>query len=156
MRSCFSRRMLIHWLVVGLCCLAFPQSLLADSERKPVTSRDLDFREMQCPISMVDVGNKYLMVCEQQIQLVDVRQGNRRLRTITANSKGRPVPPFTVLRKGQWVFIRGFEQRDGRIFAREIYQLPGRIKGKDRQNYPFFKEVPEWRWIEVEEKSEGR
>ena len=108
MSSCLSRKMLIRWVVVGLCCLSFPQSLLADSELKPITSRDLDFREMQCPITIIDFLNKSLMVCEQQILLVDVRQGNSPLRTITGNSKGQPIP-LAGLQRGQWIFIRGFQ-----------------------------------------------
>ena len=150
MKSYVSWRTFIRWLGIALCCLSFPKGLVAESQDNSLTSRELDFYELQCPIMDVDRSNSTLLVCERVIELTEVQEGHRRLRTMLRNHDGSSIP-FASFARNQWVFIRGFEQPDGPIFAREIYQLPGKIEQEDRWNYPFFRAVPTWEWEEFEE-----
>jgi len=120
--------------------LVFPQIVLATPDIT-IDQTDAEFFQIQCTIMEVHPEASYLIVGEKRIELVDFLKGNKRYRTILKNSKGETIP-FNSFRKGQWVFVRGFRLSDGRIAAREIYQLPGMAPRSDF--YPFFKVVPPW------------
>ena len=141
MDSRISRRAFITWCVVILGGLCFPNMLFAGPDITIGESEeDVEFIDLQCTIMEVHARSKYLIVGEKKIELVDLREGNQRYITMLRDSKGETIP-LSSFKKGQWVFIRGFKFSDGRIKAREIYQLPGMV---DMRKYPFFKEVPVW------------
>ena len=88
--------------------------------------------------------NNYLIVGEKFIELVDFRKGRKLFRTMLRNSSGGKTS-LGSFRKGQKVFIRGFELPDGTIKAREIYQLAKTVKTRnDLRKYSFFEKVPVW------------
>jgi len=145
MQVYISRRTFVRWFVIiGFGGLLFSQTALAGSEiqirREP---GNMDLFEIQAKIMEVHPESNYLIVAEKKIELVGLKKGDWRLKTIVQDSKGQAIP-LSSFKKGQWVFIRGFELSDGLIAAREIYQLPGMVTGKDLGKYPFFKDVPVW------------
>ncbi|MEE9420465.1 MAG: hypothetical protein V3W43_13350 [Desulfatiglandaceae bacterium] len=134
-------------VVIGCCVLVgslfSPKMLVAGPDIRIEESDDVEFFEFQCTIMEVHPRRNYLIVGEKKIELVDLQKGTQLYRTILRDSNGKTIP-LSSFKKGQWVFIRGFRFLDGRIAAREIYQLPGMVTGKDLGKYPFFKNVPVW------------
>jgi hypothetical protein len=107
-------------------------------------SADLDFFTLQTTIMEVHPQNKSLIAGEKFIELVDFRKGKKRFRTMLRNSSGGNTP-LGSLRRGQKIFIRGFELPDGTIQAREIYQLAETVETRnDLRKYSFFEKVPVW------------
>jgi len=143
MHSRMSRRAFITWCVVILSGLCFPNMLFAGPDIMIDVSEDVEFFDLQCTIMEVHAKSKYLIVCEKKIELMDFRKGNLRYITMLRDSSEKTIP-LSSFKRGQWVFIRGFKFSDGRIKAREIYQLPGMVSRKDFRKYPFFEKVPDW------------
>jgi len=143
MNSRISRGTFVIGCVVLVCSLLFPNILVAGPDIKIEESEDIEFFELQCSIMEVHPRRNYLIVGEKRIELVDLQEGNQRYRTMLRDSSGKTIP-FSSFKKGQWVFIRGFRFLDGRIAAREIYQLPGIVTGKDLGKYAFFQKIPVW------------
>jgi len=143
MYSWISRRVFIVWCVVVLSGLCFPEMLFAEPDI--TTDReDLDFFELHCSIMEVHRAGNYLVAGEERVELIDLRKGKRRFRTMLRDSGGNTIP-LSFFKKGQMVFIRGFKLSDGRIKAREIYRLPRKVITRSAlRKYPFFKKVPVW------------
>lgn len=129
--------------VVLVGSLFFPNILIAGPDIRIEESEDVEFFELQCTIMEVHPRRSYLIAGEKKIELVDFQKDAQRYRTMLRDSSGKTIP-LSSFKKGQWVFIRGFRLLDGRITAREIYQLPGMVTGKDLGKYPFFENVPVW------------
>ena len=140
MSSGISRRQFLIGCAVILGSLVFPHILLAGPD-VTVDRSDVKFFEFQCTIMEVHPQSNYLIVGEKRIELVDFLKGDKRYRTILRNSEGETIG-LSSFKKGQWVFVRGFRLSEGRIAAREIYQLPAMAPRSDF--YPFFKNVPTW------------
>jgi len=134
---------------IGLCvvlfvCLALAQAIQAGNNGTINESADLDFFTLQTTVMKVHPQNKYLIAGEKTIELVDFRKGNKQFRTMVKSSSGSDIT-LAFLKRGQKIFIRGFELPDGTIQAREIYQLPDSVKTRnDLRKYSFFDKVPFW------------
>ena len=107
-----------------------------------ITSPNLDFHELDCDIMELDPVASIVVACERTVRLIDLRQGNRRLKTLLSNSQGKPVS-LSAFTRGERVFVRGFLQEDGTIHAREIHQLPS---GSRAESWPSRKKIPAWSW----------
>jgi hypothetical protein len=143
MNSRISRGTFVIGCAVLVGSLFFPNILIALPDIKIEESEDVEFFELQCTVMEVHPRRNYLIVGEKKIELVDLQKGAQRYRTMLRDSTGKTIP-LSSFKKGQWVFVRGFRLLDGRIAAREIYQLPRMVTGKDVGKYPFFKDVPGW------------
>lgn len=122
-----------------------PLQISALEKEIDLTSKSLEFYELECDIMTTDAVNSSMIACERTIRLIDLRQGNRRLRTLLSNSQGTPIA-FSSFRQGDRIFLRGFLQEDGSIHAREIYQLPPR---SGVESPPVRKPIADWRWQTV-------
>lgn len=130
--------------IVLFACLALAQIVYAGNSFKIDESADLNFFKLQSTVMEVHPKNNYLIVGEKFIELVDFRKGRKLFRTMLRNSSGGKTS-LGSFRKGQKVFIRGFELPDGTIKAREIYQLAKTVKTRnDLRKYSFFEKVPVW------------
>lgn len=140
MRPCilYVKRLLLALVV---CTLVLPGFALAQFDEIGALEREGDYFELQCGV--MEVHPDYLVVCEKVIKLVDFRQGGQRYKTMLRDYKGNSLS-FRDFRQNNWVFVRGFELKNGQIFAREIYKLPRHIKQGERRYYSFFSEVPKW------------
>lgn len=140
MRPCilYVKRFLLALVV---CTLVLPGFALAQFDEIGALEREGDYFELQCAV--MEVHPDYLVVCEKVIKLVDFRQGGQRYKTMLLDHKGNSLS-FRDFRQNNWVFVRGFELKNGQIFAREIYKLPRHIKQGERRYYSFFSEVPKW------------
>lgn len=140
MRPCilYVKRLLLALVV---CTLVLPGFALAQFDEIGALEREGDYFELQCAV--MEVHPDYLVVCEKVIKLVDFRQGGQRYKTMLLDHKGNSLS-FRDFRQNNWVFVRGFELKNGQIFAREIYKLPRHIKQGERRYYSFFSEVPKW------------
>jgi hypothetical protein len=100
--------------------------------------------ELHSIVMEVSQAERYLIVGEQRIDLIDMKSGVERFRTMIRNSQGKAIPLLS-LHKGNMVFVRGFRLTDGRIMAREIYRLPRSVQTrKALQKYDFYRTVPTW------------
>lgn len=140
MRPCilYVKRFLLALVV---CTLVLPGFALAQFDEIGALEREGDYFELQCAV--MEVHPDYLVVCEKVIKLVDFRQGGQRYKTMLMDHRGNSLS-FRDFRQNNWVFVRGFELKNGQIFAREIYKLPRHIKQGERRYYSFFSEVPKW------------
>jgi len=140
MRPCilYVKRFLLALIVFTL---VLPGFALAQFDEIWALEKDKDYFEMQCSIMEVHPDN--LVICEKTIRLVDFRQGGQRYKTMLFDHKGNSLSLW-AFRENNWVFVRGFELRNGQIFAREIYRLPRDIKQGERRYFPFFSQVPKW------------
>jgi len=130
--------------VVLSVCFISAQIVCAGDKVKIDESTELNFFELQSTAMEVHPQNNYLIVGEKFIELVDFRKGKKRFRTMLRNSNGEKTS-LRTFKRGQKVFVRGFELPDGTIKAREIYQLAENIRTRnDLRKYSFFKKVPAW------------
>ncbi|MEA3486044.1 MAG: hypothetical protein U9R20_00075 [Thermodesulfobacteriota bacterium] len=130
--------------IVLFACLALAQIAYAGNSFKIDESTDLNFFKLQSTVMEVHPKNNYLIVGEKFIELVDFRNGRKRFRTMLRNSSGGKTS-LRSFKRGQKVFIRGFELPDGTIKAREIYQLAENIRTRnDLLKCSFFGKVPVW------------
>jgi len=134
---------------VGLCvalfvCLVPAQIVYAGNSFKVDESADLNFFKLQSTIMKVHPQNNYLIAGEKIIELVDFRKGKKRFRTMLRNSDGDKTS-LKTFKRGQKIFVRGFELPDGTIKARGIYQLAENIRTRnDLRKCSFFGKVPVW------------
>ncbi|MBW2631682.1 MAG: hypothetical protein JRC90_07975 [Deltaproteobacteria bacterium] len=126
-------------------CLIPVQAVYADDNFKIDESTELNFLELQSTVMEVYPQNNYLIAGEKFIELVDFRKGRKRFRTMLRNSDGEKTS-LRAFKRGQKVFVRGFELPDGTIKARGIYQLAENIRTRnDLRKCSFFgKVVPVW------------
>lgn len=130
--------------IVLFACLALAQISYAGNSFKIDESADLNFFKLQSTVMEVHPQNNYLIVGEKFIELVDFRKGKKRFRTMLRNSDGEKTS-LRTFKRGQKVFVRGFELPGGTIKAREIYQLAETVETRnDLRKYSFFKKVPAW------------
>lgn len=130
--------------IVLFVCLALAQIASAGNNLTIDESTNLEFFTIQSTIMEVHPQNNYLIAGEKFIELVDFRKEKKRFRTMLKNSSGGETS-LGSFRRGQKVFIRGFELSDGTIQAREIYQLAETVKTRnDLRKYSFFENVPIW------------
>jgi len=133
----------------GLCvvlfvCLTLAQIVYAGNSLTMDESADLDFFKFQGTIMEIHPHNNYLIAGEKFIELIDFQKGGKRFRTMLRNSAGEKIS-LKSFKRGQKVFIRGFELSDGTIKAREIYQLVKTVKTRnDLRKYSFFEKAPAW------------
>jgi len=136
----------IHYIllsaVLATCCVC-PSAFSA--ERTISTDRDDQcFYELHSAVMEINQSKGYLIVGEQRIDLINMKRGLNRFKTMIRNAKEKAIS-LQSLRKGSMVFIRGFELPDGRIMAREIYRLPQSVQtSRALQKYPFYGTIPEW------------
>lgn len=106
--------------------------------------RDQSFYELHSVLMEINEAEHYVIVGEQRIDLIDIKRGAQRYKTMIRNSQEKEIP-FHSLHDGNMVFIRGLELPDGHIMAREIYRLPKSVQtGRALQKYHFYKEIPIW------------
>ena len=98
----------------------------------------------------IDHARKTLVVAEREIELFSEQDNGRELTTLLRNASGQVIE-WTSLQRGDLVFIRGFEQSEAPVLAREIYLLPAE---NGLRTFPFQKNVPDWAWSPVWAKGE--
>ncbi len=108
------------------------------------TDKNLVFATLRGSVMSIHPEGGTLVVAERGVRLIAHEKGGRILATLVQDAYGNPYP-LHRLRTGEKVFVRGFEQPDGSIMAREIYALPA---NSVRQRFPFEREVPDWNWTE--------
>jgi hypothetical protein len=142
MHSHISIRTLFLWSVlVGICGLVFSQTLWAGPLIALDKASEAGFFEIQCTVMEVPASGDYLVVGERKIVLGDLRRGSQKYRPLLRDASGNATS-LDAFKKGQWVFVRGFELPDGSIAVREIYGLPARVANINSPKYPFFKKIP--------------
>ncbi|MDD5724081.1 MAG: hypothetical protein PHY29_10160 [Syntrophales bacterium] len=135
---------LVDLCVVLFVCLTLAQIAYADNNLKIDESADLNFFKLQSTVMEVHPQNNYLIAGEKMIELVDFRKGSKRFRTMLTNPSGGETS-LESFRRGQKVFIRGFELPNGTIKAREIYQLAETVETRNHlRKHSFFEKVPVW------------
>lgn len=141
-RRHFKKLYILFFVVLVTCCVC-PSAFSAE----PTITTDSDnqnFYELHSVVMEVNQAKHYLIVGEQRIDLIDMKRGTRRFKTMIRNSQGNAIP-LRSLNNGRMVFIRGFAQPDGRIMAREIYRLPQSIQTRRAlQKFPFYGKIPTW------------
>ena len=136
------RKTAVQWAIIGAVCLAFPRILLAGPDDIRLDDlEEVGVFEVQSKVMEVNASLNYLIVAERKIEIKDLQIGGQRYRPLLTDANGKTIA-LSSFKKGQWVFVRGFELTDGRIAAREVYRLPGRVAKKNSPAYPFFKKVP--------------
>lgn len=132
----------IATLLLLLLVLTPAAATLAAGGPPGPTSKMLIFTTLQGPITQIDYGKHTLVVNEQSIRLIHQTINGRLLTTMLRNALGAPIE-WGILHRGTLVFVRGFRQPNGEIWARGIYLLP---KGAGSWHYAFQKAVPDWPW----------
>ena len=131
------------WVVLFVC-FTFAQIVYASDILKINESTELNFFELQTTVMEVHPQNNYLIAGEKFIELVNFRRGKQRFRTMLRNSDGEKTT-LRTFKRGQKIFVRGFELPDGIIKARGIYQLEENIRTRnDLSKCSFFGKVPVW------------
>lgn len=103
-----------------------------------------EFFTLCCIIMEHDAKKRTLVAGERLIELIDMRRGYKHYKTLLRDAQGNTVP-FSSFKAGKNVYIRGFEQPDGSIKARELYLLPDSVTGwSDIEDYSFVQTVPVW------------
>lgn len=129
--------------VVLVTCCIIPSAFSAE----PKISIDNDnqsFYELHSVFMESNEAKQYVIVGEQRIDLIDMRRGTQRFKTMIRNSQEKDIP-LQSLNNGNLVFIRGFELSDGRIMAREIYRLPQSVQTRSAlKKYHFYGTIPVW------------
>lgn len=114
------------------------------------TDKDQIFFTVQSRIMAIDHARKTLVVAEQEIELFSEQDNGRELTTLLRNASGQAIE-WTSLQRGNLVFVRGFEQSEAPVLAREIYLLPAE---NGLRTFPFQKNIPDWAWSPVRAKAE--
>ena len=127
-----------------LAGVLLPLAALAGQKDLAAQLDETDPFELQATIMEVNSWNKYLIVAEKKVELVDFRKGGKRYKTMVRDWKGNTIR-LEQLEKGQWVFIRAYKLVDGTIAAREVYRLPGIVR--NRKSFSFFQKVPPWQHV---------
>jgi hypothetical protein len=117
-------------LLIG-CAAIFPIKPWA-AEPKSLT---LDFDasdpvEYQARIMEIDYEKAQLVVAEDPILIVDLMVAGERLATRVTDANGKPKP-LAFFKAGDMVFIQGFKNADGVVFAAVIQKIilkKGKIK----------------------------
>lgn len=143
MRPFVCRNTYFRWflLILTVCGLVMPSLASAQFDDIAALEREREFFTLQCRI--MEVHPDHLVVCEETIKLVDFRQGGKRYKTMLRDHKGRSIS-YQSFKKGQWVFIRGFELSNGHWGAREIYRLHRELRSWEGRNYPFLVTAATW------------
>ena len=121
--------------------LVISQTLWAGPVIELDKASEAGFFEIHSKVMAVPASGEYLVVGERDIVLADLRSGGQQYRPLLRNAAGNTIS-LDSFKKGQWVFVRGFELPDGSIAIREIYGLPARVAKRNSPKYPFFKKVP--------------
>ena len=141
MHSHISMRTFVLWSVIGFVGLVFNQTLWAGPLIDLDKSSEAGFFEIQSKVMEVRASGDYLIVGERKIVLADLRRGSQQYRPLLRDAGGNTIS-LDAFKKGQWVFVRGFELPDKSIAVREIYGLPARVAKINSPKYPFFKKIP--------------
>ena len=134
-------RTFVLWSVIGFVGLVFNQTLWAGPLIDLDKSSEAGFFEIQSKVMEVRASGDYLIVGERKILLAELRRGSQQYRPLLRDAGGNTIS-LDAFKKGQWVFVRGFELPDKSIAVREIYGLPARVAKINSPKYPFFKKVP--------------
>ena len=120
-----NRLLISAWLIILLigCLAIFPIKPWA-AEPKSLT---LDFDgsdpvEYQARIMEIDYEKAQLVVAEDLILIVDLPVGRERFATRVTDANGEPKP-LASFKPGDMVFIQGFKNADGIVFAAVIQKL---------------------------------
>lgn len=116
-------------LIMGIGILMLPINSPAESNRFKNFSFD-DCDPFQARARIMDVNGKtaQLVAAEQTIYVVNWSLGDQHLTTELTDADGDPMD-FGSLRRGQWIFVKGFKHIDGGVVA----SLVQRIESPDRQ-----------------------
>lgn len=137
------RKLVLMMFVALLPLLGVPMAWGADGSALQVTSKNLDFFTAYCPVMSVDFQKQQMVVCEKVVKLVSQRVGDNELKTMLRDASGNKVP-FSRVKKGESVFVRGFLQEDGTVVARGIYLLPANLSTAALNSYSFVRKTPDW------------
>ncbi len=120
----------IRWmLILGIGILMLPIYSTAESNQFKNFSFD-DCEPFQARARIMDVNGKmaHLIAAEQTIYVVNWNLGDQHLVTELTDADGEPMD-FGSLRRGQWIWVKGFKHIDGGVVA----SLVQRIEPPDRQ-----------------------
>lgn len=143
MKRMLSKKSCILFFVILAAYIIIPAAFSAEPDF-PKDWGNLEPYELHSIVMTANYAEHYLIIGEQRIDLIDIKSGADRYRTMIRNSQEKTIP-FQSLHKGNMVFVRGFKLSDGHIMAREIYRLPRSVQtGKALQRYNFYKSLPPW------------
>ena len=110
-------------LMFLICLLICPSNVPAESDILDNFSfDDCDPFEARALIMDVDRKKAQLVAAEQTIYVVDLNLGNQHLITELTDPEGNHMD-FGAFRKGQWVYVKGFEHIDGGVVASLVQRI---------------------------------
>lgn len=136
--------MIVHKKVDLFCaaCLLFllcpPTAYPAADYWGTLREKTGTFYEAEGKVMELAPSQAGLIVNEKQIDLFDEVNDGCRLRTMIFDETGKPVSSLSTLLHKR-VFVRGFEQRDGSVIARDIH-----VVGRDAGNRSVRRTIPDW------------
>jgi hypothetical protein len=83
---------------------------------------DCDPFQARARIMDVDGKTAQLVAAEQKIHVVDWQLGDRQMVTELTDADGDPID-FGSLRRGQWIFVKGFRHIDGGVVASLVQRI---------------------------------
>ncbi len=113
------------WLVLifGMGMLMLPINSPAESNiLNNFSFDDCDPFEARARIMEVNGKKAQLVAAEQTIYVVDLSLGDQRLITELTDADGNRMD-FGVLRRGQWVYVKGFKHIDGGVVASLVQKI---------------------------------
>jgi hypothetical protein len=117
-------------LLIG-CAAIFPiKPWAAEPKSLTLDFDDSDPVEYQARIMEIDYEKAQLVVAEDPILIVDLMVAGERLATRVTDANGKPKP-LAFFKAGDMVFIQGFKNADGVVFAAVIQKIilkKGKIK----------------------------
>lgn len=120
-----SRCIKVIWpvLIFGLGLLVLPLPCPAESDLfKNFSFDDCDPFEARALIMALNGEKTQLIAAEQTIYVVDWTFGHQRLATELTDADGSPLD-FGSLRRGQWVYVKGFKHIDGGVVASLVQRI---------------------------------
>ncbi len=113
------------WLVLifGMGMLMLPINSPAESNiLNNFSFDDCDPFEARARIMEVNGKKAQLVAAEQTIYVVDLSLGDQRLITELTDADGNRMD-FGALRRGQWVYVKGFKHIDGGVVASLVQKI---------------------------------
>lgn len=94
-------------------------------------------------ITDISPHKDYIVASGRKIYFVDTKQSGNIYRTRFRDPNGDEIG-FEKIESGKWIFAWGGVLRDNSIGAKDIVLLPGKIKLKERNQFPALKDLQKW------------
>ena len=120
-----SKRFTTIWRTLAIIMGIFfvPMSSPAELNRfENFSFDDCDPFQARARIMAVDGKTAQLVAAEQTIHVVDWQLDDRQMVTELTDADGDPID-FGALRRGQWVFVKGFRHIDGGVVASLVQRI---------------------------------